>query len=90
MSDNRNNTNPNSITFYGADWCPDCRRSKRWLTENNIPFEFYDVDGDAEANEFVKQVEGGNRSIPLIIFPGGAWLVEPSNDALAAQAGKAA
>lgn len=86
MSENRLNPNPSTITFYGADWCPDCRRAKRWLTENNVPFEVHDVDADAEANEFVKQIEGGRRSIPLIIFPGGDFLIEPSNDDLAAKA----
>lgn len=86
MNDSRLNTHPSTIALYGADWCPDCRRSKRWLTENNVAFDFYDVDADPEANEFVKKIEGGNRSIPLIIFPDGSTLVEPSNDALAAKA----
>ena len=88
MSENRLNPNPSGITFYGADWCPDCRRSKRWLTENNVPFEFFDVDADPESSEFVKKVNNGSRSIPTILFPGGAKLVEPSNEELAAHAGK--
>ena len=34
----------NKITLYGADWCPDCLRAKAYLKENNIDFEFVDVD----------------------------------------------
>ena len=30
----------NKIVLYGADWCPDCRRAKTYLKENNIPFTF--------------------------------------------------
>ena len=41
----------NLIQFYGADWCPDCQRAKAYLKENNIEYEFIDVDLDAEATK---------------------------------------
>jgi thioredoxin reductase (NADPH) len=42
------------IILYGADWCPDCRRAKTYLTENNIDFTFIDVDLDKEATAKVR------------------------------------
>ena len=34
------------ITFYGADWCGDCRRSKRLLAELNVEYTLIDVEKD--------------------------------------------
>ena len=76
-----------TITVYGADWCPDCRRSKKFLLDNSIPFTWMDTDADKEAEEFVKQKNNGKRIIPTIIFEDGSFLVEPSNEALAEKLG---
>jgi len=56
------------ITMYGADWCPDCRRAKAFLQENNIEFEFVDVDLDKEATARVEQINNGKRIIPTLII----------------------
>ena len=34
------------LTVYGAYWCPDCRRSKKFLGENFIPFNWDDIEED--------------------------------------------
>ena len=74
---------PELITLYGTGWCPDCKRSKMFFGEQRIPYAYVDVDADAEAMAFVETTNKGMRSIPLIIFPDGAVLVEPSNAQLA-------
>ena len=33
--------------MYGADWCPDCIRSKRSLDEHNVKYEYIEVDKDS-------------------------------------------
>ena len=77
----------NTITVYGAPWCPDCRRSKDFLTEQRIPYAWVDIDHDAEGRRFVEELQKGGRTIPTIIFPDGSHLLEPSNAALAAKLG---
>ena len=32
------------ITVYGAYWCPDCRTSKQFLGEHQIPYNWIDID----------------------------------------------
>ena len=76
-----------TITVYGADWCSDCRRSKKFLQDNSIPFNWVDTDANQGAEEFVKQKNNGKRIIPTIIFEDGSFLVEPSNEALAEKLG---
>lgn len=67
------------ITMYGADWCGDCRRSKRLLDELNVPYEMIDVDKDDAAAAKVIEINGGAKSIPVIVFRDGTHLTEPSD-----------
>ena len=71
------------LTVYGAYWCPDCRRSKKFLGENFIPFNWVDIEEDKEGESFVIAKNGGKRIIPTIVFEDGSVLVEPSNAELA-------
>jgi len=76
---------PDQIVLYGVIWCPDCVRAKRFFAKNKIEYLEINIDKDSKAADFVKEVNGGNRSVPTIIFPDGAVLVEPSNQALIAK-----
>ncbi|MFY0605884.1 MAG: FAD-dependent oxidoreductase [Cyclobacteriaceae bacterium] len=58
----------NTITLYGADWCPDCRRAKSFLKENNIEYTFVDVDLEESATKKVEEINHGKRIIPTIII----------------------
>ena len=78
---------PELITLYGTGWCPDCKRSKQFFGEQRIQYDHIDIDLDPEAMTFVEEVNHGSRSIPTIIFPDGAVLVEPSNAQLAEKLG---
>lgn len=73
------------ITVYGAHWCPDCRKSKQFLGEHQIPYNWVDIEQDQEAEQFVIDKNKGKRIIPTILFADGSFLVEPSNAELAAK-----
>ncbi|MCE7858917.1 MAG: FAD-dependent oxidoreductase [Chloroflexi bacterium CFX2] len=75
------------ITLYGAYWCPDCRRSKKFLGEQFIPFKWVDIEQDKEAEQFVLQKNNGKRIIPTIVFEDDSFLVEPTNAELAQKLG---
>lgn len=68
--------------MYSADWCGDCRRSKRLLDELQVDYTVIDVEADPSASDKVIEINGGVRSIPVIIFPDGTHLTEPSDNAL--------
>ena len=36
------------IIVYGAPWCPDCKRSKQFLGEQRVPYQWVDIDGDED------------------------------------------
>ena len=71
------------ITVYGTYWCPDCVRSKRFLSEQLIKYRWVDLEQDHDAEKIVMALNHGKRIIPTIIFPDGSILVEPSNAQLA-------
>ncbi|MBI2330992.1 MAG: thioredoxin family protein [Chloroflexi bacterium] len=75
------------ITVYGADWCGDCRRTKKFLNDQNIPFIWFNTDENKEAEELVIQKNNGERIIPTIIFEDGSFLAEPSDEELAYKLG---
>lgn len=75
------------ITVYGAYWCPDCRRSKQFLGEHQIPYLWVDIEQDKRGEAYVLQRNGGKRIIPTIEFSDGSILVEPSNAELATKLG---
>jgi mycoredoxin len=65
--------------MYGADWCKDCRRSKALLDSLAIDYEFIDIEADESAVEKVLEINGGKKSIPVIVFADGTHQTEPSD-----------
>ena len=81
MSDDR------PVIMYGTLWCGDCHRSKAFLDEHGIAYEFIDIDEDPAAATIVERIQRGGRSVPTILFPDGATLIEPSDAELGAKLG---
>jgi thioredoxin reductase (NADPH) len=75
------------ITVYGAPWCPDCRRAKKFLGEQRVPYLWVDIDDDATGLATVERLQDGGRTIPTILFEEGDHLVDPDNQALARRLG---
>jgi len=75
------------IKVYGASWCPDCRRAKRFLGDQRIPFEWHDIEQDPEGVKVVQARNNGNNVIPTVIFPDDTFLSEPTNEQLAEKIG---
>jgi len=73
------------ITMYSAAWCGDCRRSKRFLDSKNVAYNYIDIEADQAASDKVIEINGGMRSIPVIIFPDGTHMTEPSDKDLEAK-----
>lgn len=72
------------IDFYGADWCGDCRRSKRLLDSLGVAYNHHDVEQDPAAAEKAQEI-CGRQSIPVVQFADGTYFVEPSDPELRAK-----
>ena len=68
-----------AVTVFGADWCPDCRRSKKLLDRLAIPCVWRDTEADDAALQEMLALNGGRQSIPVVRLPDGQLLTEPSD-----------
>lgn len=66
------------VTFYGADWCSDCRRSKSLLNTLGVEFDMKDVEQSSDLAAEAEAV-AGRKNIPVVVFADGEVMVEPSD-----------
>ena len=69
------------LVVYGADWCADCDRVKRFLLERERDFQYVNIDQDTEAAKRMVALAGGKRVIPVVTV-GGKVLVNPGDQEL--------
>ncbi len=74
------------LKLYGANWCPDCRNTKRFLGEQGVAYDWIDIDADEDANRRIAELNNGKRVIPTIELNGDV-LVNPSDAELAERLG---
>jgi len=69
---------PGSVTMYSTMWCGYCKNLKRQLDSLHIPINVIDIETDEAAAQFVERVNGGNRTVPTVVFPDGTALTNPT------------
>ncbi len=69
---------PSQIVMYATEYCPDCHRAKKFFETNGIKYLRVGLEGNQAATEFVMEINNGYQSVPTIVYPDGAILVEPS------------
>ncbi|WP_046470330.1 mycoredoxin [Allosalinactinospora lopnorensis] len=66
------------ITMYSTPWCGFCKRLKSQLGREGIVIEEIDIEQNPSAAEYVMGVNGGNRTVPTLVFADGTALTNPS------------
>lgn len=66
------------LTMYSTPWCGYCHRLKSQLDREGIAYEVVDIEQDPKAAEFVMSVNGGNQTVPTVVFPDGTVATNPS------------
>ncbi|MCO5999956.1 mycoredoxin [Actinoallomurus rhizosphaericola] len=66
------------LTMYTTSWCGFCRRLKTQLAREGIHMVEVDIERDPAAAEFVESVNGGNQTVPTVVFPDGTAVTNPS------------
>lgn len=72
------------ITMFGAEWCSDCRRSKRLLDSLGVDYDYIDLEAVENGADRAKAISGRTQ-IPVVVFPDGEHFVEPTDAALRAK-----
>jgi mycoredoxin len=73
------------MTIYSTTWCGFCRRLKLQLDQAGIAYDEVDIERDPEAATFVESVNGGNQTVPTVVFADGTAATNPSFAAVQAK-----
>jgi len=75
------------IRVVGAMWSPESHEVKDFLARSSIPYRWMDIERDDEARRLLESVTTGITKVPVLVFPDGGVLVQPTPEQVAARAG---
>jgi mycoredoxin len=67
-----------TLTIYSTPWCGYCHRLMKQLDRQGVEYTSVDIERDAAAADYVMSVNGGNQTVPTVIFSDGTALTNPS------------
>jgi mycoredoxin len=67
-----------TVTMYSTTWCGYCHRLKSQMHREGIAFTEVNIEHAPDAADFVMSVNGGNRTVPTLLFPDGTAATNPS------------
>jgi mycoredoxin len=67
-----------SFTMFSTPWCGYCHRLKSQLDREGIEFEIIDIEQHPDAAETVERANGGNQTVPTLLFTDGSTQTNPS------------
>ena len=66
------------VTMYSTTWCGYCNRLKSQMQREGIAFEVVDIEQQPEAAELVERVNGGNQTVPTLVYADGTAQTNPA------------
>ena len=67
-----------SVTMYSTQWCGYCHRLKSQLDREGIAYDVVDIERVPDAAFVVEQVNGGNQTVPTLVYSDGTAQTNPS------------
>jgi mycoredoxin len=67
-----------TITMFSTPWCGYCRGLKSALDAEGIAYSEVDIERHPAGADYVMSVNGGNQTVPTVVFPDGTAATNPS------------
>ena len=67
-----------SVLMFSTTWCGYCRNLKGQLDRAGIAYTEVNIEEVEGTAELVAEVNGGNQTVPTLIFPDGSSATNPS------------
>lgn len=67
-----------TVTMYSTPWCGYCHRLRSQLDRERIAYEVVDIEREPHAARVVEQVNGGNQTVPTLVYADGTAQTNPS------------
>ena len=75
------------VRIVGSRWAPQSYSTRDFLSRNQIPYQWIDVDQDDSIRELIVSTGGDLSRLPVVLLADGTMLTTPSNAELAARVG---
>ena len=75
------------IRVAGTLWSATSHTIKDFLARSQIPYQWLDIEQDAEARALVEAVNKGQHCLPVLFFPDGSTLIDPNITTVAEKIG---
>lgn len=69
---------PGAITMFSTTWCGYCSRLKSQLDKAGIRYRDINIENVPGTAEIVEKVNGGNQTVPTVLFADGSAATNPS------------
>ena len=69
---------PDRPTMFTTTWCGYCARLKGQLKRAGVEFTEVDIEAHPDAAAIVASVNGGNQTVPTLLFSDGSAMTNPS------------
>lgn len=67
-----------TVTMYSTPWCGYCHRLKSQMDRAGITYEVVDIEQQPEAAAIVEEANGGNQTVPTLVYADGSAQTNPS------------
>lgn len=67
-----------TVTMFSTSWCGFCRRLKSQLDREGIGYTEINIEQAPGTAELVETINGGNQTVPTLLFPDGSSATNPS------------
>ena len=74
-----------AVTMYTTSWCGYCQRLKKMMQREGIDYAEVNIEEVDGAADVVMAANGGNRTVPTLVFADGTALTNPSIDQVKSQ-----
>lgn len=75
------------IRVIGHRWSQESHAARDFLARNQVPYKWMDLASDPEAAELLELTGNASRRCPILIFPDGQILEQPTTQQIAEKAG---
>ncbi|MEJ5915040.1 mycoredoxin [Pseudokineococcus sp. 1T1Z-3] len=67
-----------AVTMFTTTWCGYCRNLKRQMDRDGVSYREVNIEDVPGTAEFVASVNGGNQTVPTLLFSDGTTATNPT------------
>jgi thioredoxin reductase (NADPH) len=75
------------IRVAGTRWSAHSYEVKEFLSRNQVPYQWVDIEQDAPTRALVESLGAGSSKLPVVLLPDGSHLLQPTSTELADKVG---